>query len=106
MKACDSVRREVLYNLLIEYGMPIKLVRVIKMCVAETYNRFRVGKNLSDIFPVRNGVKPGGALTPLLLICALEYAVKRVQVNQDVLILNDTHQLLVCDDDVIYWEEM
>jgi hypothetical protein len=30
-KACDSVRKEVLYNILIELGMPMKLVRLIKM---------------------------------------------------------------------------
>jgi len=30
-KACDSVRREVLYKILIEFGIPRKLVRLIKM---------------------------------------------------------------------------
>ena len=35
-KAYDSVRREVLYNILIEFGVPKKLVRLIKMCPTET----------------------------------------------------------------------
>ena len=35
-KAYDSVRREALYNLLIEFGIPKKLVRLIKMCLTET----------------------------------------------------------------------
>jgi len=52
-KAYDPVRREILYNILIEFGIPKKLVRLIKMCVAETYSRVRVGKNLSDMFPIR-----------------------------------------------------
>jgi len=56
-KAYDSVRREVLYNILIEFGIPKKLVRLIKMRLAETYSRVRVGKNLSDVFPIRNGLK-------------------------------------------------
>jgi hypothetical protein len=43
-KAYDSVRREVLYNILIEFGIPMKLVRLIKMCLSETYSRVRVGK--------------------------------------------------------------
>jgi hypothetical protein len=30
-KAYDSVRKEVLYNILIEFGVPMKLVRLIKM---------------------------------------------------------------------------
>ena len=58
-KAYDSVRREVLYNILIEYGIPKKLVRLLKMCSTETYSRVRVGKNLSDMFPIRNGLKQG-----------------------------------------------
>ena len=44
-KAYGSVRREVLYNILIEFGVPQKLVRLIKMYLTETYNRVRVGKN-------------------------------------------------------------
>jgi hypothetical protein len=56
-KAYESVRREVLYNILIEFGIPLKLVRLIKMCLHETYNRVRVGKHLSDRFPIKNGLK-------------------------------------------------
>ena len=65
-KAYDSVRREVLYNILIEFGVPKKLVRLVIMCLTETCSRVRVGENLSDMFPIRNSVKQGGALSPLL----------------------------------------
>jgi hypothetical protein len=34
-KAYDSVRREVLYNILIEYGKPNKQFGLIKMCLNE-----------------------------------------------------------------------
>ena len=61
-KAYDSVRREVLYNILIEFGVPKKLVRLVKMCLTETYSRVRVGKNVSYMFPIRNGLKQGDAL--------------------------------------------
>jgi len=65
-KACDSVRREVLYNILIEFGITMKLVQLIKMCLTETYTRVQVGKNVSNMFPIRNGLKQGDALSPLL----------------------------------------
>jgi len=97
-KACDSIRKKVLYNILIEFGIPVKLVWLIKMCLTETYSRIRVGKNLTDMFPIRNSLIQGDALSPLLLNFALEYAIKRFHVKQNGLKLNGTHQLLAYAD--------
>jgi hypothetical protein len=51
-KAYDSVRREVFYNIFIEFGNPKKLVRLIKKCLTETYSRVRLGKDLYDMLQI------------------------------------------------------
>jgi len=70
-----------LYNNLIDFGIHTKLVSLIKMSLTETYSRVRVGKNVSNKFHIRNGLKRGDVLTPMLFNFALEYAIMRVQVN-------------------------
>jgi hypothetical protein len=71
-KTYDSVREEVLYNVLIEFRVFVKLVRLIKLCVSETYSEVRIGKRLLDTFAIQNGLKQGDALLPLLFNFALE----------------------------------
>jgi len=103
-QAYDSVRRETLHNILNEFGIPMKLVRLINMSLNETYSRVWVGKNFSYMFPVRNGLKQGDALSPMLFKFSLEYAIRRVQVNQDGFKLNGTHQLVASAKDFNIFE--
>jgi len=49
---------------------------------------------------MKNGLKQGDVLSPLLLHFALEYAIRKVQVKQDGQKLNGTNQLLVYADDI------
>ena len=51
-KAYDSVRRDVMYNILMEFCIPSKLVRL--MCLNETYSTVQVDKQL---FSIKNGLR-------------------------------------------------
>jgi hypothetical protein len=95
-EAYDSVRREVLYNIITEFGVPMKLVRLIKMRLNETYSysTVRRGKYLSGSFPIQNGIKQGDAAFQLYF----RNAIRKFQENQVGPNLNGTHQLLAYAD--------
>jgi hypothetical protein len=78
-KAYDSLRREVLDSILIEFGVPMKLIRLIKMCLNEMYSKVHIGKYLPENFSIQNGLDQGYALLPLLLNIVLKYATRKVQ---------------------------
>jgi len=84
-----------LCNILIEFCINMNQVSLIKMSLNETYSRVRAGQHLTDIYPVRNGLKQGDNYSPLLFGFAAEYDHRRVQVTQDGLKLYGIHQLLV-----------
>jgi hypothetical protein len=74
-----------LYNILTEIGITMQLIRLIKMCLNETYSRVQVGKHLSDMFYIKNSLQQGDALSPFLLNCNFQCTIRSVQVIQDSL---------------------
>jgi hypothetical protein len=99
-EAYNSVRGEVLYNILIKFEVLILMVRLIKVCLTRTYSKVNVVEYLSDTFAIQNGLEQGDAILPSVLNLALEYAITKVQENQMALKLNGTHHLLLYADDI------
>jgi hypothetical protein len=109
-KVYDSVWKEALYDIVTAFGIPMKLGKLIKMCLYDTYSRIRVGKYLPDIFlflktrnlpdalPIKNCQKKGAALSSLFFHFALQHSIRDVQLNQKGLKLNGTHKLLVSNE--------
>ena len=59
-----------MYNVLSEFGMPLKLGTVVKICFNETYSKDRILKHTSDRFRIQKALKQGDVLPPLFFrIC-------------------------------------
>ena len=93
-------KKESLYDILIKFGVPRKLVRLIKTYLDGTQSKVRIGIYLYSCFPIEDGLKQGDALSLLLFNFALQNDTRKVQETNLGLDMNGTHQLLAYADDV------
>jgi hypothetical protein len=82
-KDYDTVRREILLNIVIEFVISEKVAGLIKICLNETNCRVHIGKNMSENFTVQNGLKQGDASSLLLFNFDLVYAITHVKEKQE-----------------------
>jgi hypothetical protein len=97
-KASCSFGKEVLYNIIIEFGVPMELVRLIKMCLNDTYSKVHTNKHLSFAFRFHNGLIQGDALKRLLQKFLTKYF--KFRRKPGGLNLNGRFQILVYAVDV------
>ena len=96
-----SGRLEVLSNIVIEFGVAMKLVRLIKVCLNETFRRVEVGKHTSDMLPVLEWFETWKCFIAIAFQLCFSVCSRMVQVNRDGLKLIGTHQRLFYAEDVI-----
>jgi len=65
-----------------------------KICLNKTCSRVGVGNSLSDMFPIRNGLKQENVCRHFFSNFVFEYAIRRIRVNQDDLELNGKPRFL------------
>ena len=78
-KAYDCIHREGLYNILLEFGIPKKLVRMVQVCLEGSRSRVVIGSERSDAFAINSGLRQGDGLSPLLFNLVLEKVVRAIR---------------------------
>jgi hypothetical protein len=72
-KAFDSINRNMMWKILIHYGIPNRIVKAIKCLYDTSEYLIRVGNHESDTFKVNFGVLQGDTLAPYLFVIVLDY---------------------------------
>ncbi|KAL4132869.1 hypothetical protein QTP88_009948 [Uroleucon formosanum] len=99
-QAYDNINRNKLWTALKKFGIPEKLARLIKMCNSNTQNVVRIMGEISEPFIVKNGLRQGDALSPVLFNLALEEIIRSLPRGQRMK-MNEGYTCLACADDLV-----
>jgi sorting nexin-29 len=103
-QAYNSINREVLWNALITFGIPAKIVKMIKLCMSKTRCIVRFNHYISDEFEVKTGLQQRDALSPMFFNTAIENVVRKTQNKYSGLNLEENrrqYRILAYADDII-----
>ena len=76
-KAFDSLHRDTLWKILQLYGVPDKLITVIKLFYYHFECSVIVDGKLSEWFPVESGVRQGCIISPILFLLAIDWIMRK-----------------------------
>jgi hypothetical protein len=97
----DTVDRKYLFEGLKEFGIPKKLVNLIKMTLIGSNCRVKIQGQLSSNFKVKVGLRQGDALPTILFNIVSEKVIRNIEINPNGTIFNRTRQYLAYADDVV-----
>ncbi|XP_062709021.1 uncharacterized protein LOC134288373 [Aedes albopictus] len=98
--AYGSVKRNELWQITIEHGFPVKLIRLVRVTLGSSKSGVWVADEISSLFVALDGLKQGDVLSNLLLNITLERAIRRAGVQRSGPIVTKSHVLLGFADDI------
>ena len=98
--AYDSVNRNKLWRVMEEFGIPSKLISLVKVTLRGANSRVRIRNKLSDVFDIEEGLRQGDPLATLLFNLILEAAVRVMEIDTNNTIFTKSSQLLGFADDL------
>ena len=81
-KAFDSVDRSTLWKLLQHYGIPKKIIRMIRLAYEPSTCQVIHGNTLTEPFTVLSGVRQGCLLSPFLFLLVMDWIMKETTKDQ------------------------
>ncbi|KAE9542653.1 hypothetical protein AGLY_002564 [Aphis glycines] len=99
-QAYDSIDREILWKILKNFGLPNKLINMIKLCNTNISSRVKVNNEISSPFTINSGLKQGDAMSPALFNMALESVIRKIP-RTETLNPDEGNILLAYADDIV-----
>ena len=76
-KAFNSVQRTVVWSILAHYGIPEKIIGIIKGMYKESRCTVRVEGRIGEWFQIVTGVRQGCILSPMLFLLTIDWVMRR-----------------------------
>ena len=76
-KAFDSLHRETMWKVLKSYGIPRKIINIIRAIYCDTKCNIRLETNTTDAFEINTGVRQGCILSPFLFTLVINEILQR-----------------------------
>ena len=105
-QAYDCIDRRKLEIILRSFGIPPKLVNLIKVTMTDTINQVKIQNELTDSFETKQGLKQGDGLAPLLFNLTLEYIIRQTTIDVNNTIAYKSSQIMAYADVVIVSRSM
>ncbi|KAI5718850.1 hypothetical protein M8J76_001122 [Diaphorina citri] len=100
-KAYDSIHRQSLWNIMKDFQIPAKLIRMCQVCMDENVSQVLINNQYSDPFSNRTGLRQGDGLSPLLFNLALEMVARKMRMAPAGIHLGDRHKIFAYADDIV-----
>ena len=108
-KAFDSLYRPSMWKILRSYGLPSKIINMIKLLYEGSKSCVRVGGTNTEYFNITSGVKQGDVLSPILFIVMVDWIMRRTVDEEDGIEWMGTNrlpELAYADDIALLSEDM
>jgi hypothetical protein len=97
---CHNILKEKLYEALVELKIPSKLIRLINGVMGNFTTQIRIKNELTESFQVKNGLKKGDGLAPVLFNLTLEYIIRKLLLTTDSTVMYRSVQVMGYADDI------
>ncbi|KAL1452545.1 hypothetical protein WDU94_006766 [Cyamophila willieti] len=100
-KAYDCINRDYIWKTMREFGIPLKLIELCKICVKNSKAKVRIEDEYTEVFHVNTGVRQGDGISPLLFNIVLEKALKKTSQMDKGINIGTVINLLAFADDIV-----